>query len=61
MPEWMRIAPTVKAEAVRMWCGLEPVTIASGLWREKQRRALVKTPSQIANRVSHIHLMEILL
>jgi hypothetical protein len=30
MPEWMRIAPTVKAAAVRMWCGLEPVTIASG-------------------------------
>jgi hypothetical protein len=30
MPEWMRIAPTVKAAAVRMWWGLEPVTIASG-------------------------------
>jgi hypothetical protein len=30
MPDWMRIAPTVKAAAVRMWCGLEPVTMASG-------------------------------
>ena len=30
MPEWMHITPTVKAAAVRMWWGLEPVTIASG-------------------------------
>lgn len=30
MPEWMRITPTVKAEAVRMWCGELALTPATG-------------------------------
>jgi hypothetical protein len=30
MPEWMRITPTVKAAAVRMWCELESAAVALG-------------------------------